>query len=214
MATARRATWRLVRGGTRACACACACPRRHLARRAQSCPAQPTRPRLGHVPFQAPRRLPARCGTRHQRCAGLRGRGPHLPAERSLATTFRRLPGAQPTGLPPAGRPSFLLFKPGGPVYISDKPGHHDFALLRRLVLADGSGGRVGCLAGWAQCAAGRRVHAFEPPAPACNPVCACALLPQAPNGRPALLHPCPVDRQCCAACCPRAPPPTACSQT
>ncbi len=27
----------------------------------------------------------------------------------------------------------------GGPVYVSDKPGEHDFALLRRLVLSDGS---------------------------------------------------------------------------
>jgi raffinose synthase len=27
----------------------------------------------------------------------------------------------------------------GGPVYVSDRPGHHDFALLRRLVLPDGS---------------------------------------------------------------------------
>ena len=28
----------------------------------------------------------------------------------------------------------------GGPIYISDKPGQHDFELLRRLVLPDGSG--------------------------------------------------------------------------
>lgn len=27
----------------------------------------------------------------------------------------------------------------GGAVYVSDKPGHHDFSLLRRLVLLDGS---------------------------------------------------------------------------
>ena len=27
----------------------------------------------------------------------------------------------------------------GGPVYVSDKPGHHDFALLRKLVCSDGS---------------------------------------------------------------------------
>lgn len=27
----------------------------------------------------------------------------------------------------------------GGPVYVSDHPGDHDFALLRRLVLPDGS---------------------------------------------------------------------------
>ena len=27
----------------------------------------------------------------------------------------------------------------GGAVYVSDKPGHHDFSLLRRLVLPDGS---------------------------------------------------------------------------
>lgn len=27
----------------------------------------------------------------------------------------------------------------GGPVYVSDKPGQHDFELLRKLVLPDGS---------------------------------------------------------------------------
>ena len=27
----------------------------------------------------------------------------------------------------------------GGPVYVSDKPGQHDFSLLKRMVLADGS---------------------------------------------------------------------------
>ena len=27
----------------------------------------------------------------------------------------------------------------GGPVYVSDRPGRHDFGLLRRLVLPDGS---------------------------------------------------------------------------
>lgn len=34
-----------------------------------------------------------------------------------------------------------LLFSKvsGGPIYVSDKPGHHDFNLLKRLVLDDGS---------------------------------------------------------------------------
>ncbi len=27
----------------------------------------------------------------------------------------------------------------GGPVHVSDRPGHHDFAILKRLVLPDGS---------------------------------------------------------------------------
>ena len=35
---------------------------------------------------------------------------------------------------------------PGGPIYISDMPGHHDFQLLRRLVLPDGSGGQYTCM--------------------------------------------------------------------
>ena len=37
----------------------------------------------------------------------------------------------------------------GGPIYVSDRPGHHDFELLRRLVLADGTGERVLLLRGW-----------------------------------------------------------------
>ena len=32
-----------------------------------------------------------------------------------------------------------LLHAAGGPVYVSDRPGRHDFELLRRLVLPDGS---------------------------------------------------------------------------
>ena len=39
------------------------------------------------------------------------------------------------TGLTPSTGPQIS----GGPVYVSDKPGHHDFPLLKRLVLSDGT---------------------------------------------------------------------------
>ena len=42
-----------------------------------------------------------------------------------------------PPALPP--RAAAFPCAAGGPVYTSDRPGHHDFALLRRLVLPDGS---------------------------------------------------------------------------
>lgn len=41
--------------------------------------------------------------------------------------------------LPPKGFALLILPAAGGPVYVSDRPGVHDFVVLGRLVLPDGS---------------------------------------------------------------------------
>lgn len=43
------------------------------------------------------------------------------------------------TGLSNPLQKSWTLQISGGPVYVSDKPGYHDFELLKRLVLSDGT---------------------------------------------------------------------------
>lgn len=43
------------------------------------------------------------------------------------------------SSVPSAAEPAWPSHHTGGPVYVSDRPGAHDFDLLRRIVLRDGS---------------------------------------------------------------------------
>lgn len=56
------------------------------------------------------------------------------------------LPTLPSSTIPPLSHPHSPHPLPGGLVYVSDRVGEHDFSLLRRLVLPDGSGERPGQL--------------------------------------------------------------------
>ena len=43
------------------------------------------------------------------------------------------------SGNPSREAPGLFPVGAGGPFYVSDRPGQHDFAMLRRMVLPDGS---------------------------------------------------------------------------
>lgn len=70
---------------------------------------------------------------------------PARPATRLASRLAARFP-ASPN--PPActAWPCTPRLPTGGPVYVSDRPGMHDFSLLRRLVLPDGSGAHTRCI--------------------------------------------------------------------
>ena len=111
--------------------------------------------------------------------------------------------------------PCRCLVPPGGPVYVSDRPGRHDFALLRRLVLPDGAGGfgRVSQPSSQPS-KQGCRVEGLSmgrPPSSGrpwrCRPYISSILRHPSPS------PPSP-SQQCCAAACRAALPPTACSLT
>ena len=153
--------------------------------------------------------------------------GPHHIMVGGSAVYLRLLRLIRATALHPTPKPSPLCCllrlvtqlpgppipptnPPGGPIYISDKPGHHDFHLLRRLVLPDGSGGQYKCMMlepfPEAHSAYLRHWRKATPALP--KECCADGLHSLLPASTPA----CPAV-QCCAACCRGAPQRTACSR-
>lgn len=115
----------------------------------------------GHVPQQAQRGTPARHSPRHQRWVSPPPRRHLAPCQRSIVVYWMCYVVCRASGSyqPPHAAHAALLFRhccdpfcrtlaciTGGPVYCSDKPGQHDFDLLRRLVLPNGSGTLQRCL--------------------------------------------------------------------